>query len=605
MTPTPLEFARCFGELEIVDAELIDEQRMAFLVGSGSLQRLVTFDGSQPNGQRWRSAALDGVPATLGTSVASGEPVLVANAWRVQSFALSGERLRDDALIMDREDRGGCRGGLGRLKQVQGQTWACGARRTLGVRLGPGAWRWWTDSIPLGLDADGGGWPVGFVDVDGFADGDVYAVGDGELWCSKERPWKHLRQKVLKAPFSGVCCAADGQVYLGSLTGALFRGRDENWKALKGQNPLARFKDMIWFEDQLWCTGDFPQPGVWSVAGDRMVSSPLPRHAGGHDGLELGGNLSTRSGVMLLAGKRGAALLRNGQWERIFDQHELLARSRADGSLAHADAERKAVRMADAAPVGAPRVVLAVPSGARDASGVYAVGEALEEAALQQAIDTFNRAVRERNERWIDEPEDRALWVDAGLVNTSVGALLSEVLAVEQYLGKPLPPDLRAFYLRHGELRQDSRKPVENQCICIWSPAVLLKSLQTPQNHERMDSLGLIDMVRHCWGNEREELEPGVNFSDAQIDMLNQQYTVFGRYNRDEGFEASGYLFFDRAGRFGRIWFSQDDHYGRGDTDFFTHCENLLVASTARHGLVDLLNGVMGEMIESMQEGDD
>ena len=36
----------------------------------------------------------------------------------------------------------------------------------------------------------------------------------------------------------------------------------------------------------------------------------------------------------------------------------------------------------------------------------------------------------------------------------------------------------------------------------------------------------------------------------------------------------------------------------------FTHCENLLVESTVRHGLVSLLAQVMKEMSESMQEDD-
>lgn len=34
----------------------------------------------------------------------------------------------------------------------------------------------------------------------------------------------------------------------------------------------------------------------------------------------------------------------------------------------------------------------------------------------------------------------------------------------------------------------------------------------------------------------------------------------------------------------------------------FTHCENLLVESTARHGLISVLAQVMKEMSESMQE---
>jgi hypothetical protein len=591
MTPTTLEYARCFGTLDIIDAELIGDHGIAFLVGAGIQRRLVLVDARRSAGERWRSVDLDEQPASIGRSLQDRSPVLVADAWRLRTFTLDGEQVDDEALQMDREDRGGCRGGIGRLRQFNDQGWACGANRTLGIRHGHRDWRWWTDAIPLGAEPER--LAPGFCDVDGFGDGDVYAVDGHEIWRMRDLRWEKVRNAQPRRPLTRVCCGGDGQVYLGSPVGRMLRGRDEKWAEVKGSDPLAQFNDLAWFEDQLWATGIYA--GVWTVEGGRMRRARLPSDIGGYDGQGIGGHLSVHGGRMLLAGKRGAALLENGQWRLLLDTPQLIGCCRADGSLAQAEAERKAARMAAAAPVETPRVAAGAPphpAGAPGAAG--------DHARLQVAIDAFNGIIREHAERHYDDAASREHWIDNDSLRLGSGTAVRDVESLQARLKHPLPPDLRAFYLQFGSLRNGIHYS-ESYELQMPDPAALLAALDAPHHCDRQASLGLIHSVRHRWSNDREELEPGICFSDAEIDALNQCYTVFGRYNRSEGLDAAGYLFFDRAGRFGRIWFSQDGCYSAAEQNFFDHCDRLLQESTATHSLASLLVEVIDDMRQWMR----
>lgn len=586
MQPTPLEYARCFGELDIVDAELIGEHGLAFLVGAGERRRLVLADARRPEGERWCSVELDGKSGCITAAWQAVASVLVAEAWRLRAFALDGRVVEDTSLSQEDEARRIGRGGIGRLRQVHGRSWACGARFSLGERLGPGDWRWWIDDHAPELLQDRLG--PRFVDVDGFADGDVYALLDDAVWRRQGLHWECVREAQPRLPLTRLCCGEDGQVYLGSPLGQLLCGRDRTWKPVQGKDPMGRFEDLVWFEDRVWATTSAPIARLWTVQGGRLRQASLPDRLGSVGGDRLGGHLSVAAGRMLLAGPRGAALRERGEWHALLDACALRAQIREDGSLARAEAERKAARRATAAPVSTPRVAVPVP----------AAGAGFDEARLRAAIEAFNATVRRCVEGECDEPERLAFRLKQECLVLGNPAPAIDVDALEARLGQPLPPALRQLYLRFGSLGNGS------ECFefGLASPGWKLQALDARSRHDRLDSLGLIDSVRHRWGNDREELEPGVQFSDAEIEALNAHYTVFGRYNRSEGIEAAGYLFFDRAGRFDRIWFAQDGYYGGPERDFFSHCRQLLVESTATLGLEDLLVQVLEEMRQWMRE---
>ena len=71
--------------------------------------------------------------------------------------------------------------------------------------------------------------------------------------------------------------------------------------------------------------------------------------------------------------------------------------------------------------------------------------------------------------------------------------------------------------------------------------------------------MGLVHMVRWAWGNDRFEFDPasGEGLDQTRVDALNANYAVIGWRVVDDG-EAHEFLYLDRHGGFGRLFFHQD-----------------------------------------------
>ena len=120
----------------------------------------------------------------------------------------------------------------------------------------------------------------------------------------------------------------------------------------------------------------------------------------------------------------------------------------------------------------------------------------------------------------------------------------------------PLPADLLAFYRVAAGFRGGSRL----QDAVLHSPADLLRASERPAGQwDALGSLGLVHMVRWAWGNDRSEFDPdsGEGLDQAAVDALNANYAVIGWRMIEEG-EAHEFIYFDRQGGFGRLFFHQD-----------------------------------------------
>ena len=121
------------------------------------------------------------------------------------------------------------------------------------------------------------------------------------------------------------------------------------------------------------------------------------------------------------------------------------------------------------------------------------------------------------------------------------------------------PPDLVRFYREHGGFEGG-----ENLCrLSLYQPEAILRMSKREERYARLDSLGLTDMIRFFWGNDRPEIETGNKraiLSDAEIAYLNDHYTVVGAWTDAHSFdEAHHYIFFDDKGRFGILYVHQDE----------------------------------------------
>ncbi len=209
------------------------------------------------------------------------------------------------------------RGGMRKLKTIDGCLYACGGARSVGKRVGRNQWVSHTQALPRHAEIGRGG----FDDIDGFAEDDIYAVGgkadvwhhDGKRWAQVEIPadtWTNA-----------VCCAGDGSVYIAAHDGIILKGRGNRWEVIHRGGSSLGIRDLVWYEDRVWCSSDY---GLWTIQDDRLERAKLPPEISACDG-----HLYEGDGVLLTAGLGGAAFREDGQWYSILvraEMEELVAR---------------------------------------------------------------------------------------------------------------------------------------------------------------------------------------------------------------------------------------------------------------------------------------
>jgi hypothetical protein len=281
---------------------------------SAPLTRIVSCikrEGIQP----WGYAQLRGMHRLMaGVSIVPKEQFIgVSHNDHVYALG-SGEKGLEDDLQGGRAATGkdiGMRGALAKLRTIGGELWLTGSGRTVGRRLGKSQWEW-HDVIPYKSLMDDGG----FNDIDGFSENDIYAAGGhGDVWHFDGSIWKQLpfpSNMTLEA----ICCAGDGEVYIGAESGTVFKGRNNKWKMISRGEMSLPFRDMVWHQGKVWCTSDY---GLWVIEKDKVNPADVPAGV-----TVCAGHLSVRDGVMLLAGMYGAALHNGEGWERIIDYNDFV-----------------------------------------------------------------------------------------------------------------------------------------------------------------------------------------------------------------------------------------------------------------------------------------
>lgn len=243
--------------------------------------------------------------ARLGVSMLPKEQCVVMTLEGEIYSIGSGEAAIEEDLKSWRLAKGPGRGGVSKLRTIDGWLYFCMGNRGVGKRLGKNDWRHFNDQIPGPPEESNS-----FDDIDGFSESDIYCVGNaGNVWHFDGKTWRRL-DFPSRIDLESVVCAGDGQVYISGEQGTTFKGRGSRWQRIHVGSMSLPFKDMVWHEDRVWATSDY---GVWHIRDDRVERAELPDGMGAY-----AGNLSVGDGVLLLAGYGGAAFLRDDQWTRIF-----------------------------------------------------------------------------------------------------------------------------------------------------------------------------------------------------------------------------------------------------------------------------------------------
>lgn len=197
------------------------------------------------------------------------------------------------------------RGGIRKLRTIEGVLYAVGGNRTVLRRDGKNNWHGFTKDIPDIGDSD-----QGFEDMDGFSAKDIYCVGGtGNVFHFDGTNWQQCQFPSKKLYLESVCCAGDGYVYIGAQWGTVFKGKGDNWKRIHRDNMTLGFQDMVWHQGKVWCTSDY---GLWVIENDKLVEADVPPEI-----RACAGNLSVGDGVMLMAGMFGAAYHDGQQWHML------------------------------------------------------------------------------------------------------------------------------------------------------------------------------------------------------------------------------------------------------------------------------------------------
>lgn len=102
--------------------------------------------------------------------------------------------------------------------------------------------------------------------------------------------------------------------------GTVYRDRGDDWTLLYDGMMTIPFKDMVWYQDRVWCTSDY---GLWTITNGNLQEAPVEA------GVKICfGYLSARDGVLLVAGHGGAAFCEDGEWKVIFHEWAMSAAAR-------------------------------------------------------------------------------------------------------------------------------------------------------------------------------------------------------------------------------------------------------------------------------------
>lgn len=280
-------------------------------------KKIITFTLSEAPKKQWGHGLLKGFSRLTSSVAFQPKEQLIVGSLSGQIYVIgSGEHEIQGEIKSD------LRGSLNSLRTIEGSVYLAGSGRVSGIRRGKDDWQWISRDTPYDQTTEL--YTAGFDVMDGFSSNDIYAAGgDGDVWHYDGKSWRRI-DFPSNLTIGTMCCGADGKVYISGYEGLSFVGRGDDWKPVKRREiiPLG-FKDIVWYEDRVWCTNDI---GVWWIVNDEIVSASIPAFA-----KVSSGNLSARDGVLLLAGFYGAAYLENGQWNEIFTHSEMVDRCKAEG----------------------------------------------------------------------------------------------------------------------------------------------------------------------------------------------------------------------------------------------------------------------------------
>ncbi len=277
------------------------------LADDESLERRVVTFTRGVLGKRWEHVTLPGGENFVAGVSRNAKTEFVGINTDGAVYVIGGGHSGFEDDIASAKMNGITRGLINSTRTIEGVLYVAGSGRSVGYREGKNRWVSLTQMMPYEYQRD---WrTAGFKDIDGFARNDIYCVGGkGDVRHFDGQQWRHIPFPKDLDLYS-VCCAGDGFVYISGYGGTTYRGRGDHWTQIY-EGTLAPFNDMGWYEGKVWCTN---REGVWTIEGNEIEPADgLDWFLGAHDHLDIA------DGILLVAGRYGAAYKEKGAWHVIF-----------------------------------------------------------------------------------------------------------------------------------------------------------------------------------------------------------------------------------------------------------------------------------------------
>jgi len=194
----------------------------------------------------WRLAGEEKVLPWLVAGIANsgrGSSEFVIVGWAGQVLVVEDGKSRREA-IQKKDDYVSIVRAVARIDDA---IYTVGMRRQAHKRLGSNRWT----EIDRDVAYRGDEPAIGFNAIDGFDGDEFYAVGlNGEMWRYDKGKW-HEILSATNVHLHSVCCAGNGQVYVGGRSGLILRGRHDSWEILDLENDQTIW-DLHWFANKLF-----------------------------------------------------------------------------------------------------------------------------------------------------------------------------------------------------------------------------------------------------------------------------------------------------------------------------------------------------------------
>ena len=174
-----------------------------------------------------------------------------------------------------------------------GHAYAVGLGRKVYKRTKPNTWKQLhTDSM-----ADSKGTTIdemGFRDIDGFSDREVYACGgSGDLWKFNGKTWKSVDLPT-NASLEKICCASDGMVYITTNANFLLLGRDTEWEIKEQDVADYLLEEIVCYKDRVLVSS---LEKIFELRDVELVETELSLPA-----MDSYAHMATGDGILVVAG---------------------------------------------------------------------------------------------------------------------------------------------------------------------------------------------------------------------------------------------------------------------------------------------------------------